>query len=689
MSSSISDSEYVFQAEINQLMSLIINSFYSNREIFLRELISNASDALDKDRYNTLSNGKTINFEQKIQLIPSKNDNTLIIYDNGVGMSKDELISNLGTIARSGTKAFMENMKNNDNKESLIGQFGVGFYSAFLVADTVDVLTKKDNKCYKWSSNADGKFTIDEECDMNESFIQGTKIILHLKDDQKEYLDDNRLKTLVIKHNGFINYPIELFTTKTVSKEIDKEDEDEDGTVENINEKNPPPEKTTIEEIVEEFQRINCDKPIWTKKPESITKDEYASFYKTISNDWNEPLSVKHFSVEGQLEFKCILYIPKQAPFNMFENNNKKRDNIKLYVKKVFVTDDSESLSPEWMSFVKGVIDCEDLPLNISREFLQQNKIMKVIKKNIMKKVFEMIDELNDEDSKTFYSQFGKNIKLGICNDDSGDVTKLSNLLKFNHSNENTMISLTEYVDKMIEGQDMIYYYCGDDLSTMNKSFYLNKFKNANIDVLLMNETIDEYMVGRMSSFTCNNKCYKLQNITRDGLKLPGVNEFKDNPDMEQFCKDVKEFFGDRITKVKQINNSIYPCNIVSSEYGMSANMERIMKAQALQNNMMFSMGSNKVLELNVEHHIIKDMHSTYSIDNKLTNYNKNMLMMIYETSMIMSGYTLDDPTKYSENIFKILASQRERIFNIISYVNANDANDANDDEKSTMEEID
>jgi len=704
--------EYVFQAEINQLMSLIINSFYSNREIFLRELISNASDAIDKHRFETLSDGKTVDVEHKIQIIPNKECNTLIFFDNGIGMSKDELIANLGTIARSGTKAFMENMKTDSNKESLIGQFGVGFYSAFLVADTVVVVSKKDSMCHKWISKANGKFQIDEVKDEDELYIvedHGTKIYLHLKEDQKEYLEENKLKSLVKKHNGFINYPIELFVTKTVSKEVEKEDttndatiedKEEEGQVENVDEidkSDQEPQKTTIEEIVEEFEKINSDKPIWTKKPEDTTQDEYKSFYKSFTNDWDEPLAIKHFSVEGQLEFKCILFIPKHAPFDMFDNTNKKQkqDNLKLYVKKVFVTDDCESFSPEWMSFVKGIVDCEDLPLNISREFLQQNKVMKIIKKNIMKKVFEMITDLSEEDSKTFYSQFGKNIKIGICNDENhNDKDKLSKLLKFNHTKDENVVSLSEYVENMIDEQDTIYYYCSDNLSSMKNSTYLDKFKNIGIDVLLMNEIIDEYMVQRLNDFTVDSKTYKLQNITRDGLKLPGVKDFEENKDMEEFCKDIKEYFGDKIEKVKQTNIGLYPCNIVSSVYGWSANMERIMKAQALQNNTMHGMmGSKKVFELNIEHQLIKTMYESYSENKKLTITDKNMLQLMMETSMIMCGYTLDNPATYCDKIFKVMNTYQNNVPDESDTTTNDITSDANQNEdidvSSPMEEID
>lgn len=665
--------EYVFQAEINQLMSLIINSFYSNREIFLRELISNASDAIDKHRYETLASGKTIDNEYSIKLIPDKSTNTLSIVDNGIGMSSEELVTNLGTIARSGTKLFMEKMNESENKESLIGQFGVGFYSAFLVAYKVDVYSKKDEEVSMWSSKADGKFTINKVEDEDLIVDHGCKIVLHLKDDVLEYLEERQIKDLVKKHNGFINYPIELEVEKTITKEVEKETaeevtteaSDEEGKVEEVeegkveDESNEDAKTTTIEEVVKEFEKINTDKPIWTKKTEEITDDEYNTFYKSISNDWEVPLAKKHFSVEGQLEFKGLLYIPKRLPFDMFENSNKKQNNIKLHVKKVFVTDDSEYLCPEWMNFVKGIVDCDDLPLNISREFLQQNRVMKVIQKNIVKKVIEMINELSEEDSCTFYKEFGKCIKLGICND-SGDAERLSKLLRFNSIHKtDELISFEGYVNNMKENQEVIYYLCGDNLDSLKKSHYLEKFKSNNIDVLLMHETIDEYMVQRLREYKLDDKTFKLQSISREGLVLPGEDKFVEDEKFTDFCKAVKEVYGNKVEKVTQTNNAIgknIPCTIVSSEYGWSANMERIMKAQALRNNdMMGMMGSKKVVELNTQHPLIICLQEEYVATKKISDQNKSVLSLILEVAMVSCGYTLEDPNEFSNKLFKVI----------------------------------
>eukprot|EP00438_Fugacium_kawagutii_P009906 Skav216399 [mRNA] locus=scaffold457:301634:318818:+ [translate_table: standard] len=548
---------FAFNADIQQLMSLIINTFYSNKEIFLRELISNASDALDKIRYESITDPDKIESQPEffIKIIPDKTNSTLTIEDSGIGMTKNELINNLGTIAKSGTKAFMEAMAAGGDI-SMIGQFG----------------------------------------------------------------------------------------------EVDEEKEKE--------EKKKKTKK--VKEVSHEWEQLNKNKPLWMRKSEDVTNatwEEYASFYKSLSNDWEDHLAVKHFSVEGQLEFRALLFVPRRAPFDLFETK-KKRNNIKLYVRRVFIMDDCEELMPEWLNFVKGVVDSEDLPLNISRETLQQNKILRVIKKNLVKKCLEMFAEIAEkkDDYKKFYEAFGKCLKLGV-HEDSTNRTKIAELLRFHTSKSgDEQISLKEYVDRMKEGQNDIFYITGESIAAVSSSPFLETLRKKGIEVLYMTDPIDEYATQQLKEFDGK----KLKSTTKEGLDIDDEDEKKKieelKAEFEPLTKLMKEVLGDKVEKVLVSSRMAdSPCVLTTSEYGWSANMERIMKAQALRDNSMTSyMVSKKTMEVNPKHSIMVELKKKAAAD-KSDKTVKDLIWLLFDTSLLTSGFNLDEPTQFAGRIHRMI----------------------------------
>merc|ERR1712129_306660 len=565
--------------------------------------------------------------------------------------------------------AFMEAMSAGADI-SMIGQFGVGFYSAYLVADKVVVTSKhNDDEQYIWESSAGGSFTIKPGNDPE--LQRGTKIVLFMKEDQAEYIEEKKVKEVVKKHSQFIGYPIKLLVQKEREKEVSDDEaeieevkEGEEPKIEDIGEdgdaeKKPDEKKMKkIKEKYSEDEELNKTKPIWTRSPDDISNEEYGEFYKSLSNDWEEHLSVKHFSVEGQLEFRALLFIPKRASFDQFENK-KSKSNIKLYVRRVFISDDCEDLIPDYLSFVKGVIDSEDLSLNISREMLQQNKILKVIRKNIVKKCMEQIEEIaEDKDAfKKFYEQFGKNLKLGI-HEDSTNRKKIAGYLRyFTSASGDEQASLTDYVSRMKENQKDIYYITGESKEVVSASSFVERLKKRGLEVVYMTEPIDEYVVQQLKEFDGKN----LVSVTKEGLELPEdeAEKEKKEADIKKFeglCKVMKDILDKKVERVVVSTRLVSsPCCIVTSQYGWTANMERIMKAQALRDtSTMGYMAAKKHLEISPDHSIIENLRQRAEAD-KNDKSVKDLVMLLFETALLSSGFSLEDPAVHAQRIHRMI----------------------------------
>eukprot|EP01018_Ginkgo_biloba_P030515 Gb_35163 [translate_table: standard] len=680
--------KFKFQAEVSRLMDIIINSLYSNKDIFLRELISNASDALDKIRFlsltdkNVLGEGDNAKLEILIKL--DKEKKMLSIRDRGIGMTKEDLIKNLGTIAKSGTSAFLEQMQK-EGDLNLIGQFGVGFYSVYLVADYVEVISKhNDDKQYIWESKADGAFAVVEDTE-NEPLGRGTEIRLHLKDEASEYLQEDKLRELVKKYSQFINFPIYLWASKEVDVEAPAEDEGSSDDEEKPEEEESEEEtesKTkakTVKETIYEWELLNDVKAIWLRSPKEVSDEEYIKFYQSVAKDLSEekPLAWTHFSAEGDVEFKAILFIPPKAPHDLYENYYNNKANLKLYVRRVFISDEFDELLPKYLSFLKGLVDSDTLPLNVSREMLQQHSSLKTIKKKLIRKALDMIRRIADEDpdesndtEKTegegedisekkgryakFWNEFGKSIKLGII-EDASNRNRLAKLLRFySTKSEDKLSSLDQYISRMKPDQKDIYYITGTSKEQLEKSPFLEKLKKKNYEVIFFTDLVDEYLMQYLMDYEDK----KFQNVSKEGLNLgkgSKTKEIKDSfKELTKWWKDVLS--SENVDSVK-ISNRLdnTPGVVVTSKYGWSANMERIMQSQTLTDaSKQTYMQGKRVLEINPRHPIIKELREKVALDPEDDNI-KQTARLIYQTALMESGFLLPDPKEFASRIYSTI----------------------------------
>eukprot|EP01018_Ginkgo_biloba_P012003 Gb_39845 [translate_table: standard] len=683
--------KFEFQAEVSRLMDILINSLYSNKDIFLRELISNASDALDKIRFlsltdkNVLGEGDGAKLEIQIKL--DKDKKVLSIRDRGIGMTKEDLIKNLGTIAKSGTSAFLEQMQKGGNL-NLIGQFGVGFYSVYLVADYVEVISKhNDDKQYIWESKADGAFAVAEDTE-NAPLDRGTEIRLHLKDEASEYLQEDKLKELVKKYSEFINFPIYLWASKEVDVEVpaDEESSDQDENNESTSEEEESDEEAesksktkTIKETTYEWELLNDVKAVWLRNPKEVTDEEYSKFYHSIAKDFSEekPLAWSHFSAEGDVEFKAVLFIPPKAPHDLYESYYSNKANLKLYVRRVFISDEFDELLPKYLSFLKGLVDSDTLPLNVSREMLQQHGSLKTIKKKLIRKALDMIRHIADEDpdesddtEKTdsnteiddekkgkyakFWNEFGKSIKLGII-EDASNRNRLAKLLRFQSTKSgDAHSSLDQYISRMKPDQKDIYYITGSSKEQLEKSPFLEKLRKKNYEVIFFTDPVDEYLMQYLMDYEDK----KFQNVSKEGLKLGKDSK---NKEIKDSFKELTNWWKDILTNENvdsvKISNRLdnTPGVVVTSKYGWSANMERIMQSQTLTDaNKQNYMRGKRVLEINPRHPIIKELRERVVQDPEDENV-KQTARLIYQTALMESGFLFNDPKEFASSIYSAI----------------------------------
>jgi len=675
--------KHEFQAEVNRMMKLIINSLYRNKEIFLRELISNASDALDKLRLLSLTDPSVLDAtpELSVKIKADKESHMLSITDTGIGMTKQDLINNLGTIAKSGTADFLNKLQDaasTSEFSDLIGQFGVGFYSAFLVADKVIVTTKhNDDIQYIWESDSNSYSVVEDP--RGNTLKRGTTISLVLKEEAYDFLEQDTVRSLIKKYSQFINFNIYLWgsTTTTVEEPIEddeepaaeedsadkpekSEEEDDEGKVEEEKEEEKKPKTKKVDKTTWDWELCNESKPIWTRKPADIEESEYDEFYKSITKDKNGPLAKTHFVAEGEVTFKSLIYIPGTQQSEEFNKYGQKKDSIKLYVRRVFITDDFQDMMPNYLSFVRGVVDSDDLPLNVSRETLQQHKLLKVIKKKLVRKTLDMIKKIEEDKYEAFWKEYSTNVKLGVI-EDTANRTRLAKLLRF-VSSSGKLTSLADYVENMKEKQEQIFYMAGGSKEEVERSPFVERLLKKGYEVLYLTEAVDEYAISALPEFEGK----KFQNVAKEGFSIDGDNDAakarkteiteKYDPLIKWMGEDALKDHILRAEISERLTSS--PCALITSKFGWTANMQRIIqsqthsKTQDMQRD--YYLNQKKTLEINPRHPLIKELLRRVE-DNPADATAKDMALMMYNTATLRSGYLLKDTVNFAEHIERMM----------------------------------
>ncbi|KAG0046962.1 hypothetical protein BGZ83_007892 [Gryganskiella cystojenkinii] len=660
--------KFHFQTEVSRLMNIVINSLYKTPEIFLRELISNGSDALDKIRFQSLTDPSALesNPNLNVTIAVHKDQRVITITDTGVGMTKEELQKNLGTIAKSGTSEFIETMSGDKADMDLIGKFGVGFYSVFLVADKVRVTSKSNNDDqYIWESTAVDDFTIAKDPSGN-TLGRGTQIAIHLKEGQDQYLDDSRIQGLVTKYSEFINFPIYLRRTKTktvepetVKEDAETKDESEDSeeaAVEDEKEEEVKEKPAPITVTYQDDDLMNSNKPIWIRDPKSVTAQEYEEFYAVLTKDTGaKPMAFSHFKAEGDVEFKAILYVPAKAPKDLFQRVDGVLSNVKLYVKRVFITDDSAEFLPRWLSFLKVVVDAEDAPLNVSRETVQSNKSIKSIHKHLVKKMFDLLKTMSQDEDKyaDFIKEFGTSLKLGALEDKS-NIKKIQRLLRYRTSEDEKYTSLEAYVSRMKKGQSDIFYFTGANIDEIKQSPFVESLLARGYEVLYMDDPIDEIVLQHLANF----EGHKFQNVGKSDLNLGEENAAETEKELETKFGSLLDWMHatllndiEKVRVSKRLTTS--PAALVASDLGWTANMERLMDGQAKQNMNdpmhQFMKNQKKILEINPGHPLILGLLERSDKDPKAFEQDlqfQEMVKVLYDITLVRSGYSLKEGVK-------------------------------------------